>query len=77
MSRKEVRQMEKNLKVRILLCGKKSVDVIDALHKRGVNVNPSNFSRAINGRDQAPSAKNIVKLSDEIVSGWEKERETC
>lgn len=66
--------MGNSFRVRIMQCGKKNVDVIDILHGREVKVDPTFFSKAILGRSNAPAAKRIRELTEEIVSGWEKEQ---
>lgn len=66
--------MGNSFRVRIMQCGKKNVDVIDIIQQRDVKVDPTFFSKAILGRSNAPAAKRIRELTEEIVSGWEKEQ---
>ena len=66
--------MGNSFRVRIMQCGKKNVDVIDIIQQRDVKVDPTFFSKAILGRSNAPAAKRIRALTEEIVSGWEKEQ---
>ena len=66
--------MYQNLKVRILLCGKKNIDVIEEIKKRGINVSPCSFSSALHGRLNTPAGRNILQAAEEVISGWEKEQ---
>ncbi len=66
--------MGNSFRVRIMQCGKKNVDVIDIIQQRDVKVDPTFFSKAILGRSNAPAAKRIRELTEEIVSEWEKEQ---
>ena len=66
--------MGNSFRVRIMQCGKKNVDVIDIIQQRDVKVDPTFFSKAILGRSNAPAAKRIRELTEEIVSDWEKEQ---
>ena len=66
--------MGNSFRVRIMQCGKKNVDVIDEIRRNKVKVDPPFFSKAILGRSDTPAAKRIRELTEEIVSGWEKEQ---
>lgn len=61
------------IKVRLAELGKKQVDLIPELAKRGLKVNPTELSLAILGRKQQPKTDKILSIANEIVSAWEKE----
>ena len=60
------------IKVRLAELGKKQVDLIPELAKRGLKVNPTELSNAILGRIQQPKTDKILSAANEIVSEWEK-----
>lgn len=62
------------IKVRLAELGKKQVDLIPELAKRGLKVNPTELSLAILGRKQQPKTDKILSVANEIVSEWEKEK---
>lgn len=62
------------IKVRLIELGKKNIDLIPELNKRGMNVAPSELSLAINGVLQSPKAEKIVSAANEIVLCWEQEQ---
>lgn len=67
--------MYKNLKTRIAICGKRSVDVVREMIKNGDEyMNPSVFSRAINGADRTPRYVKVREEADRIVTEWEREQ---
>lgn len=66
--------MNSILKVRIMLCGKRNVDVIDELRKRGLDMSSSKFSEALNGYRTGPKPRMILAETEKIVSEWEKEQ---
>lgn len=59
------------IKVRLAELGKKQVDLIPKLAKRGLKVNPTELSFAILGRKQQPKTDKILSATNEIVSEWE------
>ena len=62
-----------NIKARIITLGKRLVDLIPELEKRGIIVSaPPHLSNALNGKDITPKAVEIVRVSNEIVTEWEK-----
>ena len=64
-----------NIKARLISIGKKVVDLIPELEKRGIaRVTPGELSNALNGRNTAQKAQDIVSHSNTIVSEWEKIR---
>lgn len=68
--------MYKNLRIRIALCGKKSVDVIKVLHTHEVfkKLTAPSFSKAVNEYDDTPMSRKIREEADKIVEQWEREQ---
>lgn len=62
------------IKVRLVELGKKQVDLIPELVKRGMKVSTAELSQAINGRNQQPKMGDILSAANEIVSEWEREQ---
>lgn len=60
------------IKVRLVELGKKQVDLIPELAKRGMKVNPTELSLAILGKSQQPKASKILSAANEIISEWER-----
>ena len=60
------------IKVCLAELGKKQVDLIPELAKRGLKVNPAELSNAILGRIQQPKSDKILSAANEIVSAWEQ-----
>lgn len=65
------------IKVRLAELGKKQVELIPELAKRGLKVNPTELSNAILGRIQQPKTDKILSAANEIVSEWEKAEKRC
>lgn len=63
-----------NIDVRVTKLGKKNVDVISELHKRGYKVTPGEFSYFKNGRITSPKSDIILEAADKIISEWEAEQ---
>ena len=66
--------MNSILKVRIMLCGKRDVDVVNELRKRGLCMSSPKFSEALNGYRTGPKPRMILAETEKIVSEWEKEQ---
>lgn len=62
------------IKVRLAELGKKQVDLIPELEKRGLKANPTELSYAIRGITQSPKSGKILSAANEIVSEWEREQ---
>ncbi len=62
------------IKARLAELGKKQVDLIPELEKRGLKVSPAELSGAILGRVKQPKADKVLSASNEIISEWERER---
>lgn len=62
------------IKVRLVELGKKQVDLIPELAKKGLKVNPTELSLAIGGKNQQPKMGDILSAANEIVSRWEQEQ---
>ena len=64
--------MQFEIKIRLIRLGRKQKDLIPVLRGKGIIATPAELSNAINDIDQGPKAKQIVSVSNEIVSQWEK-----
>lgn len=65
-----------NTKIRLLQLGKKQVDLLNLLQKRGFpSLCPQTLSAAINRRLNTPLACRVRNEVDQILTEWEKERE--
>lgn len=63
-----------NIKVRLIQLGKKQVDLLAELQKRGFpKLSPSLLSNYINGRDRTPQRNSVLDMADRILSEWESE----
>lgn len=62
------------IKVRLAELGKKQVDLIPELEKKGLKVSPTELSLAILGRNQQPKMAKVLSAANEIISDWEQER---
>jgi len=66
---KEVRNMP--IKMSLLELGKKQVDLIDELRKRGYStIQPAELSAFINKKITTPKAKTVLAICDEIIEDW-------
>ena len=66
--------MTSEFSIRVGMCGKNNVDVVKEIKKKKIKVDASRFSKVINGVDDTPSGKHILKVAEEIVTAWEKEQ---
>ncbi len=62
------------IKVRLAELGKKQVDLIPELEKKGLKVSPTELSLAILGRSQQPKMAKVLSAANEIISVWEREQ---
>lgn len=62
------------IKVRLAELGRKQGELIPELAKRGIKVNPTELSQAVNGTNQQPKMQVILSTANEIISEWEKGR---
>ena len=62
-----------NIRARILELGRKNVDVIDEMRRRGVTSTPTQFSMSITGRLAGPKAELIRETTEKIIEEWEAE----
>lgn len=62
------------IKVRLIELGRKQVDLIPELAKRGIKTNPSELTQALKGINQQPKMGKIISAANEIVSEWEHSR---
>ena len=64
-----------NIKIRLLQLGKKQVDLLEELHKRGYRtISRQSLSDMINKRLNTPKAFTIRELCDKILDEWEEEK---
>lgn len=63
--------MRYQIKARLAAINKRSADLIEELGKRGIDIYPSDFSAAINGRLKTPKADLVCETSDAILKEWE------
>ena len=64
--------MEKDIKIRLLKAGKKQVDLLEELRKRGYpKLYDTQLSKYLSGRDKSPQALAVIKIADEVVREWE------
>lgn len=64
--------MRNEVKIRLLKLGKKQIDLMDELNKRGLNVAQSQLSDSINGRLNTPKGSKIRTECLYILDEWEK-----
>lgn len=63
------------IKIGLLECGKKQVDLLSELHKRGFpGLQASQLSSYIGGRIPSPQARAVLKLTDIILEEWKAEK---
>lgn len=63
-----------NIKAKLFELGKKQVDLLEELRKRGyAKLQPPELSTFINKRTTTPKANEVLELCCEILSEWEKE----
>lgn len=62
------------LKARIRLCGKRHIDVVNELRKKGMDISCPKFCEAINGYRTGPKPQLILAEAVKIVTAWEKEQ---
>lgn len=65
--------MEANIRCRLMRVGKKQVDLIPELRKRGIPASPQDISGALSGHTVGAKAANIRYISTQLVNQWEKE----
>lgn len=62
-----------NIKISLMELGKKQIDLIPELTKRGINISPCDLSRALNDNVyHTPKLKKVREFSEEIIEGWKK-----
>ena len=62
------------IKIRLLQLGKRQIDVLDEVRKRGYpKLGTAAFNRYINGHDVTPQAEAVMKIADQIITEWEAE----
>ena len=64
--------MGNTTKVRLAILGKKQVDVLSEVRKRGyANLEASQLNAYINERNTTPQAKAVMKIVDDVLDEWE------
>lgn len=64
--------MGNTTKVRLAMLGKKQVDVLSEVRRRGyANLELSQLNAYINGRNTTPQAKAVMKIVDDVLNEWE------
>ena len=62
-----------NIKISLMELGKKQIDLIPELTKRGINISPCDLSRALNDNVyHTPKLKKVREFSEEIIEDWKK-----
>ena len=62
-----------NIKISLMELGKKQIDLIPELTKRGMNISPCDLSRALNDNVyHTPKLKKVREFSEEIIEDWKK-----
>ena len=52
--------------------GRKLIDLIPELEKKGIRTNQTELSKALSGIGQQPKHAEIVSVANEIVTAWEQ-----
>ena len=61
-----------NIKIKLLELGKKQVDLLDEVRKRGYpKLDPATLSKYINAHSITPQAKTVLAICDDILNEWE------
>ena len=64
--------MGNTTQVRLVMLGKKQVDVLSEVRKRGyANLEASQLNAYINERNTTPQAKAVMKIVDDVLDEWE------
>lgn len=62
-----------NIKISLMELGKKQIDLIPELTKRGINISSCDLSRALNDNVyHTPKLKKVREFSEEIIEDWKK-----
>ena len=62
------------IKIELLKLGKRQVDLVPELKKRGITTNPPELSNALRGLPR-PKFEQIREESMKIIEEWQKERD--
>lgn len=66
--------MASAVKIRLLQIGKKQVDLLTEIRKRGYpNLGDTQLSKYVNGRDITPQARAVKKIIEQILDEWEQD----
>lgn len=64
----------KEIKIRLITLGKRQIDLIPELRKRGVSAAPCEISQAFNSEYSPQKYQKIRSYSEEIIHEWEREQ---
>ena len=62
------------IKARLAELGKRNIDCIEELHKRGIHATNAEFSWAINKKRLTAKSDEIIAETEKIIKEWEDER---
>ena len=62
------------LRAKLILMGKRNIDVILEMRKNGFSVSQEQFSRAFSEIANEPKQQLIRKEAERIISGWDQNR---
>lgn len=65
--------MRTDIKLRLMRIGKRQVDLIPELRKRGLKANPSDVSQALSGILRSVKSENILFIAKQLTNEWERE----
>ena len=63
-------------RIRVMKLGKRNIDVIEELRRRGYKVALAEFSRFSTGVDTTTAkARKVLKATDDILTEWERDKQ--
>lgn len=63
------------IKARVLNLGKKQVDLLEVIRKKGyANLQPPQLSAYINGSNTTPQAQAVLQIVYDTLEMWEKQK---
>ena len=64
-----------SLKIELLKLGKKQIDLLDEVRKRGYpNLYETQLSLYLSGRDRSPQGKAVRKVCEEVILLWQLDK---
>lgn len=68
--------MNKYIKIKLIELGKKQVDLLDEIRKRGYpGLADTQLSRYINSRERTAQAEAVLDICRQIIDDWENKEE--